>query len=293
MILAGVMGLPFACEPEKPTPVGQSTGSGGQGGTGGAVGSGGSVGSGGAVGSGGSVGADAAVGTEGDIGADAAAGSGGDMGSGGNPGTGGASVDAGPNAGCDLNGTFAGLNFINTAFVASQYQPSGGIPFKQSACNDATKPFSTVTREGGATGACFAGQVDVAAARTGAFPWVAVAWLHYDAAYNKGYPDPYPIDPAKNAGDDAICLAKKVVVRAKASIDNLGITFAAGDAGWEGTVDVLLKKDSWTEVTIPLSGWVQLPIMRGFYFNIGIIGQDVLSNVNGPVEFFVDSGKYQ
>jgi hypothetical protein len=201
-------------------------------------------------------------------------------------------MDAGPSPGCNLSGTFNGLDFINTAFVASQYQPDGSIPFKQSACNDAANPFSSVTREVGATGNCFAGQIDVTVART-ALSWIAVGWLHYDANYNKGYPDPYPIDPMKNPGADAICLAKKVVIRAKASVDNLLVTFAAGDPGWEGVADmVALKKDTWTEITMPFTGWVQLPIMRGFYFNIGVI-QPALDNVSGTIEFFVDSGAYR
>jgi hypothetical protein len=199
-------------------------------------------------------------------------------------------IDAGPNPGCNLAGTFPGLAFINTQFVASQYQPDGSIPFKQSACNDAANPFSTVTREAGATGSCFAGQIDLAL--RGANSWVAVGWLHFDANYNKGYPDPYPIDPMKNPGADLICLAHKVVIKAKSNIDNLAVTFAAGDPGWEGTAEgIMLKKDTWTEVTIPFTGWVQLPIMRGFYFYVGLI-QPALDNVTGTVEFFVDSGAY-
>jgi hypothetical protein len=240
---------------------------------------------GGASGSGGDTGSSGTGDTGG------AAGSGGDLGTGGTGGSG-VTMDAGPNPGCNLNGTFPGLNFINTAFVASQYQPDGSIPFKQSACNDAANPFSTVTRDPGATGNCFAGQIDVVAARA-TLSWVAVAWLHYDANYNKGYPDPYPIDPSKNPGTDSICLATKVVIKAKSSVDNLAVTFAAGDPGWEGVANmVTLKKDSWTEITIPLSGWVQLPIMRGFYFYVGMI-QSALDNVTDPIEFFIDSGAYQ
>jgi hypothetical protein len=264
-----------------------STGSGGaSGSTGGATGSGGAGGLGGAAGSGGDIGSGGVGGSA----SGGSAGSGGDVGTGGTGGSG--VVDAGPNPGCNLSGTFPGLNFINTAFVASQYQPDGNIPFKQSACNDAANPFSTVTREAGATGSCFAGQIDVTAAKA-LFTWVAVGWLHYDANYNKGYPDPYPVDPMKNPGTDSICLAKKVVIKARASVDNLLITFAAGDPGWEGVADmVILKKDTWTEVSIPLSGWVQLPIMRGFYFNVGMV-QSALDNVTGPIQFFIDSGAYQ
>jgi hypothetical protein len=263
-----------------------STASGGAGGLGGAAGTDGGAGTGGDVGTGGGAG-DSSAGGGGGL-----AGAGGDVGAGGGAGSV-VTIDAGPNPGCDLNGTFPGLDFINTAFVASQYQPDGSIPFKQSACNDAANSFSTIAREAAATGNCFAGEIDVPAAHAAAVGWVAVAWLHYDANYNKGYPDPYPIDPAKNAGSDAICLASKVVIKARASVDNLLVTFAAGDPAWAGVAEmVTLKSDTWTEITMPLTGWVELPIMRGFYFYVPMI-QAALDNVTGPIQFFVDSGAYR
>jgi hypothetical protein len=79
---------------------------------------------------------------------------------------------------------------------------------------------------------------------------------------------------------------------AKASIDDLLVSFAAGDATWEGTAsNVILKKDTWTEVTMTFTGWPQLPIFRGFYFGIAI-DQEALTSVTTPIEFFFDSGKY-
>src|SRR5712671_5418621 len=86
----------------------------------------------------------------------------------------------------------AGVAFLLGCDHPSRSAPDGGAVVGSGGSN--------AGGTGGAFGSgnCFAGQVDVGAARTMALGWMAVAWLHYDASYNKGYPDPYPIDPASD-----------------------------------------------------------------------------------------------
>jgi hypothetical protein len=88
----------------------------------------------------------------------------------------------------------------------------------------------------------------------------------------------------------SICSAKSVSFQVQTDTDGLVISFAAGDPGYEATSGpVTLTANVWKQVTMTFSGWVQLPVARGFYWAVDY-NQPALKGKTA-FNFYFDDGK--
>jgi hypothetical protein len=181
-------------------------------------------------------------------------------------GTGGTVGEAGPFPGCSGWGSFTKV-LIFDQWVWSGWQPSAAIGLTPDTCNlgDPLRPWETVTLPAGSPeGKCFVQHIDLATQMTG---WGAVAWYHWNPG-DEGYPDQG--QRIKNPNLLSICSAKTVSFQVSTDVDGLVISFAAGDPSYEATSgDITLTANVWKQVTMTFSGWVQVPVARGFYWNVG------------------------
>jgi hypothetical protein len=138
----------------------------------------------------------------------------------------------------------------------------GLVPDK---CNmgDPLRPWQTVTPPAGAVGQCIVQHINLQAQTNG---WGAVAWFHWNPG-DEGYPD----EGQRIATPDllSICSAKSVAFQVMTDTDGLEITFAAGDPSYAASSGtVTLSANVWKKVTMDFTGWVQVPVQRGFYWAV-------------------------
>jgi hypothetical protein len=126
--------------------------------------------------------------------------------------------------------------------------------------------------------------IDLISQTTG---WGAVAWYHYKPG-DEGYPNHG--ERVANPNLLSICSATTVSFQTMTDTEGLVIGFAAGDPSYGATSgDITLKANVWTRVTMKFSGWVQVPVVRGFYWIVGY-GQAALQG-KSSFNFYLDDAR--
>jgi len=199
-------------------------------------------------------------------------------------GTGGTS-DAGPFPGCSGWGPFTQVLLFDQ-WVWSGWEPNAMIGLTPDTCNlgDPLRPWETVTPPAGAVGKCLVQHIDLQTQTNG---WGAVAWYHWNPG-DEGYPDQG--QRIQNPDLLSICSAKTVSFQVMSDTDGLVISFAAGDPAYQATSGpVTLTAHVWKQVTMTFSGWVQLPVARGFYWVINY--EQAALQGKTAFNFYFDDGK--
>ena len=73
--------------------------------------------------------------------------------------------------------------------------------------------------------------------------------------------------------------------------DGLVINFAAGDESYQATAQVTLKANTWTQVPMTYTGYVQVPVVRGFYWVVNY--EQAALQGKSAFTFYLDDGKVQ
>lgn len=194
-------------------------------------------------------------------------------------------ADAGPYPGCDGWGPFTSINVFDQ-WVWSGWQPNGQIGLTPDSCNlgDPLRPWEQVTTPPGAVGKCFVQHIDLEAQQNG---WGAVAWYHWNPG-DEGYPD-----QGQRIGNPkllSICSAKSISFQVRTDVDGLVMQFASGDPGFEAASGpVTLTANEWKQVTMTYTGWVQLPVARGFYWVVDYKQQALQGKTS--FNFYLDDAK--